>query len=77
MENQFEIYESEKGGEQPWRYRLRSSNGKIVSPPEGYPTTSNVLRGIDDMVAIAKSARVVVLHDDGTSEEIRPGYCFE
>lgn len=52
----FEIYIDSAG---EWRWRLRSSNGRIVASGEGYKTRAGCMRGIEAHRRAALTTRVV------------------
>jgi len=58
----FEIY---KDGDDQWRFRLKSSNGKIIAASEGYVTRAGCINGVMSVKRNAVSAWV--LNEDGTT----------
>lgn len=40
--NKIEVFTAKDG----WRWRLRSTNGEIVTQSEGYPTKDHAIRGV-------------------------------
>lgn len=51
-EAHFEVYEAPDG----WRWRLRATNGEVVSSGEAYETQEGVAEGIRDMYLAASAA---------------------
>jgi hypothetical protein len=53
----FEWWET-RGAEEPFRWRLKSSNGRIVCQSEGYKTKRSCLNGIAAVQDVALTAEV-------------------
>lgn len=56
----FEWWKDTKKAE-PYRWRLRSPNGKTICQSEGYQTKRGCLNGIKAVAAVAGDAEVVEL----------------
>lgn len=46
-----EIYRS-RSGKQPWRWRVRARNGRIICQGEGHPTKAKALRAAVGVVRV-------------------------
>lgn len=60
-EGKFEIFKDKKG---EYRFRLRSSNGKIVVASEGYVNLSGCKRGIKAVKRLAGSDVIILGRDN-------------
>jgi uncharacterized protein YegP (UPF0339 family) len=58
----FEIYVD---GDEQWRFRLKSPNGKIIAASEGYTSKQNCIKGVLAVVNTAPNAWI--LNEDGTT----------
>lgn len=56
----FEMY---LDGDDQWRFRLKSSNGKIIAASEGYTTKQGCINGVMAVKKVASDAWVVT--EDG------------
>lgn len=54
----FEIYPDAAG---EWRWRLKSSNGRVVASGEGYKTKAGAERGTEALRRAASQAKVKTL----------------
>lgn len=48
-------------GSQPWRWRLKAANGRVVAQSEGYKTKAGAERGVD---ACRRAALDSIVVDD-------------
>lgn len=56
--NKFEVYQDTAG---EWRWRLKSTNGKVVASGEGYKTARGAKRGCAAVIRAARMAMIVSL----------------
>ena len=53
----FEINQDKK---KEWRFRLKSSNGRIIATSEGYKTSNGCLKGVYAVMDTAEYARIFI-----------------
>ena len=56
MAGKFEVYKSKSG---EYRFRLKASNGQIITTGQGYKTKRSCLNGIESIKKNAREAKVV------------------